>query len=71
LLEACKETAAGLGAAEIVHFLGYRNDVEILCQISDLHISPSKREGLAVSVVEAMASGLPLLCSKIRGPLMS
>jgi glycosyltransferase EpsD len=67
LLETCKENAAELRAAEIVHFLGYRNDVEILCQISDLHVSPSKREGLAVSVIEAMASGLPLLCSKIRG----
>lgn len=67
LLETCKETAAELGAADIVHFLGYRYDVEILCQIADLHVSPSKREGLAVSVIEAMASGLPLLCSKIRG----
>ncbi|MDR0759985.1 MAG: glycosyltransferase, partial [Treponema sp.] len=62
-----KETAAELGAAETVHFLGYRNDVELLCQIADIHVSPSRQEGLAVSNIEAMASGLPLLCSKIRG----
>jgi glycosyltransferase EpsD len=67
LLETCKGTAAELGTAEIVHFLGYRNDVELLCQIADMHVSPSRREGLAISNIEAMACGLPLLCSKIRG----
>jgi glycosyltransferase EpsD len=67
LLEFCKKTAAELHVAEIIHFLGYREDVEMLCYISDLHVSPSKREGLAVSVIEAMACGLPLVCSIIRG----
>jgi glycosyltransferase EpsD len=67
LLETCKEHAAKLQVGEIVHFLGYRNDVEILCRIADLHVSPSKQEGLAVSNIEAMASGVPLVCSKIRG----
>jgi glycosyltransferase EpsD len=67
LLEACKETATELRAAEIVHFLGYRNNVEILCQIADLYVSPSRQEGLAVSNLEAMACGLPLICSRIRG----
>jgi glycosyltransferase EpsD len=67
LLEACKETAADLWIAEIVHFLGYRDDVEILCQIADLYVSPSRQEGLAVSNLEAMACGLPLACSRIRG----
>jgi glycosyltransferase EpsD len=69
LLEACKETTSQLHAAEIVHFLGYRNDVEILCQIADLHVSPSRREGQGLNNIEAMASGLPLVCSKIRGHL--
>jgi glycosyltransferase EpsD len=67
LLEACKKTVTELQAADIVHFPGYRNDVEILCQIADLHISPSRQEGLAVSNLEAMACGLPLICSRIRG----
>jgi glycosyltransferase EpsD len=67
LLDACKESAVELRAADIVHFLGYRNDVEILCQIADIHVSPSRQEGLAVSNLEAMACGLPLICSRIRG----
>ena len=28
---------------------------------------PSKREGLSVSLMEAMAGGVPVICSKIRG----
>ncbi|MDR1024295.1 MAG: glycosyltransferase [Treponema sp.] len=67
LLESCRESAAELRVAEIVHFLGYRDDVELLCQMADLHVSPSRQEGLAVSNIEAMASGLPLVCSRIRG----
>jgi glycosyltransferase EpsD len=67
LLESCKETAAELNAAEIVRFLGYRDDVEILCQIADLHVSPSRQEGQGLNNIEAMASGLPVICSKIRG----
>ncbi|MDR2375170.1 MAG: glycosyltransferase family 4 protein [Treponema sp.] len=69
LQEACAEYAAGIYAADIVHFLGYRNDMEIICQIADVYVSPSKREGLAVSNLEAMACGLPLICSKIRGAI--
>jgi glycosyltransferase EpsD len=67
LLETCREYAKELHAADIVYFLGYRDDVEILCQIADLHVSPSRQEGLAVSNLEAMACGLPLVCSRIRG----
>lgn len=50
-----------------LHLVGYRNDVEELYKISDLYILPSIREGLNVSLMEAMASGLPAICRKIRG----
>lgn len=50
-----------------VHFLGFRKDVIRFCKTSDIFIFPSLREGLPVSVMEAMASGLPILASKIRG----
>jgi glycosyltransferase EpsD len=67
LLETCKKSAVKLRVTEIVHFLGYRNDIEKLCQISDIHISPSKQEGQGLNNIEAMASGLPIICSRIRG----
>lgn len=56
-----------LGLADRVKLLGYRNDVGELCKIADLFVFPSFREGLPVSVMEAMASGLPVACSRIRG----
>ena len=50
-----------------VHLLGYRNDVSELYRMADIFVHPSYREGLPVSVMEAMASGLPIIGSKIRG----
>lgn len=50
-----------------VHFLGYRDDVPELLQKVDAYVLPSLREGLNVSLMEAMASGLPCICSDIRG----
>ena len=59
--------ALALGISERVHLLGYREDVAELYHIADVFAHPSYREGLPVSVMEAMASGLPIVASKIRG----
>lgn len=63
LLRLAKE----LGVSERVHLLGYRTDVAQLYKAADAYALPSVREGLNVSVMEAMASGLPIICSRIRG----
>ena len=47
--------------------LGFRTDVRELLWSSDMFVFPSFREGLSVSLMEAMASGLPCLASRIRG----
>lgn len=67
LLETLKVKAADLGISEQVHFLGFRTDVRTLLYASDLFLMGSKREGLPRSTMEAMAAGLPCVCSKIRG----
>jgi len=50
-----------------VELLGYRRDVPELMLLSDVAISSSRHEGLPVNVMEAMATGLPLIVSDCRG----
>ncbi|MBS6601655.1 MAG: glycosyltransferase family 4 protein [Clostridium sp.] len=56
-----------LNLQEKVEFLGYRQDVKEILKTSDIFCFPSKQEGLPVALMEAMASGLPVICSDIRG----
>ncbi len=46
---------------------GFRTDVADFYKAADAYILPSLREGLNVSLMEAMASGLPCLAGNIRG----
>jgi len=62
-----KELAEKLGVGDKVKFLGFRNDIPEICKASDIFIFPSYQEGLPVAVMEAMAAGLPIICSNIRG----
>ncbi|MBQ9083010.1 MAG: glycosyltransferase family 4 protein [Clostridia bacterium] len=59
--------ADSLGIGGRVHLLGYRDDIAALYKAADVFVHPSFREGLPVSVTEAMASGLPVIASNIRG----
>jgi len=55
--------AADYGVAEAIHFLGRRRDVADLLAASDLFLFPSLYEGLPLAVLEAMATGLPVVAS--------
>ena len=50
-----------------VHFLGYRLDVPEMYRMADCFVFPSIHEGLPFALMEAMESGLPIVCSRIRG----
>ena len=50
-----------------LRLMGFRSDVADFYNAADVYILPSIREGLNVSLMEAMASSLPCLCGKIRG----
>ena len=67
LKEELEAFAREKGLADRVRFMGYRDDVPFFYAMADVFVFPSFREGLPVSVMEAMASGLPIVCSRIRG----
>ncbi len=65
--EKLKSLAQSLNVAHQVHFLGFRSDIKELLKASDIFLFTTKQEGLPRSMMEAMASGLPCIASKIRG----
>ncbi|MFP3888304.1 glycosyltransferase family 4 protein [Priestia filamentosa] len=56
-----------LGLEKQVKLLGYRNDINEICQAADAFAFPSMREGLGLAALEAMASGLPIITSNVHG----
>lgn len=56
-----------LDISDMVSLLGYREDMLNIYQIADIFLFPSYQEGLPIALLEAMACGLPVICSDIRG----
>ena len=67
LEEKLKRTAAESGLEEQIILTGFRTDVIDFYHSADIFVFPSYREGLSVALMEAMASGLPIAASHIRG----
>ena len=58
--------AAALGPR--LRRLGYRHDIPALLAAADTFCLPSHFEGLPMSIIEAMLTGLPVVATDIRGP---
>lgn len=67
LMEPTRALAAQLGIAEHVLLLGQRQDIPSLLRAATLLVLPSQQEGLPRSILEAMALGVPVIGSDIRG----
>lgn len=66
-LEKLKALSRKLNVEQQIHFLGFRKNIKELLKISDIFLFTTYQEGLPRSMMEAMASGLPCIASKIRG----
>lgn len=67
LLQELNRQAAESGLTERIHFLGNRDDVPDLLAASDLFVLPSLWEGLPMALIEAMASGMPIVATRVSG----
>lgn len=57
------------GINDRVHFLGWKGQKELhkIFQQANIFVFPSRHEGMPNAVLEAMASGLPVIASRIAG----
>jgi glycosyltransferase involved in cell wall biosynthesis len=58
---------ADSGLQDIIHFAGFREDVNTLLQASDIFAIPSLSEGLPYALLEAAAQKVPILASAVGG----
>lgn len=62
-----QEAVRTVGLEGHVSFLGQRDDVPALLAASDSFVLPSLWEGLPMALIEAMASGLPIIATDVSG----
>lgn len=62
-----KAQAEQLGLAANIRFLGMRQDVPKLLSVLDVFVLPSLSEGLSLALLEAMASGKPVVATAVGG----
>jgi len=62
-----REQVAALGLQGRVRFLGIRADVADILRASDMFVLSSRVEGNPMSVMEAMAAGLPVVSTAVGG----
>ncbi len=63
----CEQRLAAAGVAELAWLPGERRDVPALMQGFDAFALPSLAEGISNTILEAMASGLPVVATRVGG----
>lgn len=67
LRKSLEKEAARLGVSDVVHFLGNRNDTDIIYAGLDIVALTSLNEGTPLSLIEAMANARPAVSTAVGG----
>jgi glycosyltransferase involved in cell wall biosynthesis len=59
--------AESLGLSRKVTFCGYQSNIPVVLAASDVMLLPSHREGLPLSIIEAMLSNVPVIAARTAG----
>lgn len=62
-----ERVAAGLGQRDHVRLLGNRDDIPTVMSALDVFVLPSIAEGISNTILEAMATGLPVVATRVGG----
>jgi glycosyltransferase involved in cell wall biosynthesis len=66
-LAALKQLTSELSLEQHVHFLGEVRDIPDLLAQASLFVLPSLTEGISLTLLEAMARGLPIVATRVGG----
>jgi sugar transferase (PEP-CTERM/EpsH1 system associated) len=64
---ACLELLQSAGLAHLAWLPGGREDIAEIMQVFDVFVLPSKNEGISNTILEALASGLPVIATAVGG----
>jgi glycosyltransferase involved in cell wall biosynthesis len=62
-----EKKVSGLNLASMVHFVGFKHNVNEFMASSDALVMPSYREGQPLTLIEACCMGLPIVASNVGG----